>query len=265
MRNRIVDFHAHAFPDELAAKAMALLEKEGGIKAALDGRVSSLLASMDRAGIDTSVVCSIATRPSQFEPILRWSAQVRSERIVPFPSVHPADPAAPDRVSEIAREGFKGVKLHPYYQDFVLDEDRLMPVYERVCREGLLLVVHTGYDFAFPFDERGGPPRILAVLERFPDLRFVATHLGAWKRWDQVEEMMLGKGILMELSFSLEFLDGETARRIMERHPADRLLFGTDSPWTDQSETLRLVRRLGLDQARERALLGGNAAALLGL
>ena len=47
--NGIIDFHTHAFPDALALGAFALLEKRGGIKAKLDGKISSLLASMDRS------------------------------------------------------------------------------------------------------------------------------------------------------------------------------------------------------------------------
>jgi len=85
----IIDFHAHAFPDALAERAIAHLEKEGNAKAFLDGKVSSLLASMDSAGIERAVVCSIATKPEQFAPILKWSREIASQRIIPLPSVHP--------------------------------------------------------------------------------------------------------------------------------------------------------------------------------
>ena len=88
----IIDFHAHAFPDALAERAIAHLEKEGNARAFLDGRLSSLLASMDSAGIGRAVVCSIATKPDQFAPILNWSRQIASARIVPLPSVHPKGP-----------------------------------------------------------------------------------------------------------------------------------------------------------------------------
>ena len=96
--NGIIDFHTHAFPEELAERAMkALLEegkKKSDVTAHLDGRVSSLLSSMDRNNIEKSIVCSIATKPSQFEPILAWSQKIRSDRLVPFPSLHPDDPEA---------------------------------------------------------------------------------------------------------------------------------------------------------------------------
>ena len=65
-----IDIHTHAFPDFIAKVAIPALEREGGIKAYLDGTVAGLLASMDRSGIEQSVLCSIATRPEQFAPIL---------------------------------------------------------------------------------------------------------------------------------------------------------------------------------------------------
>lgn len=87
----IIDFHTHAFPDALADGAVKVLQQKGGIAVHLGGRISSLLESMDRLGVEKSVVCSIATKPSQFEPILAWSKKIRSERIIPFPSLPPTD------------------------------------------------------------------------------------------------------------------------------------------------------------------------------
>lgn len=261
---KVVDFHTHAFPDDLADRAIRALEAEApGMKAFHDGRVSSLLSSMDRAGIDTSVVCSIATKAAQFEPILDWSKKIRSGRIVPFPSFHPSDRAYRERIRHIRGEGFKGVKLHPYYQDFYLDEERMFGVYEAIAREGLVMVMHTGYDMAFERIRRADPARVLAVHEKFPELKMVATHLGAWQQWDEARELLIGRDVYMELSFSIEYLS-ERARELILSHPEGYVLFGTDSPWTGQKETLDKVLGLGLDQETEDALLGGNAVRLLG-
>lgn len=265
MSTPIIDFHTHAFPDELAGRAIAHLEAEGGIKARLDGRVSSLLAAMDRTGISTSVVCSIATRPGQFDSILAWSRRIASERIIPFPSIHPADPDYREHLEEVAGSGFKGIKLHPYYQDFDLDSPALFPVYEELCRHGLILQAHTGFDFAFEYVDRCGPARIMEVVRRYPELKLVATHLGAWKQWDEVEDFLAGRPVYLEISFSLEFLDREQALRILSRHDPGRILYGSDSPWTDQQTTLELFQGLELGPELEAAALAGNARRLLGL
>ena len=264
MNDIIIDFHAHAFPDALAVRAISQLEHGGGVKAFLDGRVSSLLASMDGADICTSVVCSIATKPEQFDPILKWSQAVASPRIVPLPSIHPKDSDPVGQAHRVAEAGLRGIKLHPYYQDFAIDDESLFPLYRALDTLGLFVVCHTGFDFAFPRDRRADPLRILRVLDRVPSLRFITTHMGAWDDWDEVEKHLLGKPITMDISLSIELLGQERARAMLSAHPADRILFGTDSPWSSQSESLRMVRSLELDKEREQRLLSKNAEALLG-
>lgn len=263
--NAIIDFHTHAFPDALAERAISALEAEAPeVKAFHDGKVSSLLRSMDEAGIDTSVLCSIATRPEQFESILKWSGEIASERIIPFPSFHPEDPDVGERIRQIAGEGFKGVKFHPYYQEFYLAEDRMMPIYEKLIKAGLIVVMHTGYDIAFERVRRCDPLQVLVVMERFSGLKLVTTHMGAWEQWDEVRELMLGKPIYMEISFAVEFL-GAGLKEFIEAHPAGYVFFGSDSPWTGQKATMDAVMGLGLKEDTLAGLLGGNARSLLGL
>ncbi|MFN3395515.1 MAG: amidohydrolase family protein [Thermodesulfovibrionales bacterium] len=259
----IIDFHTHAFPDGIAERAISTLEKEGKIKARLDGRISSLLASMDNYGIKKSIVCSIATKPSQFEAILSWSKSIRSERIVPFPSFHPEDSNFKERISAIREEGFLGIKFHPYYQDFDIDEERLFPVYEEIIKKNLIVVMHTGFDFAFPRIRKADPFKIMKIKGLFPELRLVTTHLGSWDDWDEVEKYLIGKDIYMEVSFSMELLNKERVREMILRHPSTHILFGTDSPWTDQGKTLSMLKGLGLNKEREKMILSENAMRLL--
>ncbi|MFH1217085.1 MAG: amidohydrolase family protein [Pseudomonadota bacterium] len=259
-----IDFHTHAFPDSLAGTTIPALEKKGNVRAALDGTVSSLLHSMEGAGIDKSVLCSIATRPGQFRPILDWCASIRSERIVPFPSFHPESPRALEEIEEIGGQGFHGVKLHPFYQDFFLDEERLHPIFAKLSDLGLLVVMHTGYDIGFPRERRADPAKIAALIKRFPDLRFIATHLGSWQQWQEVHEELTGKNVYFDIAFSLEFLPPEMARNIILSHSPDHVLFGSDSPWAAQQSTIDLLKSLELDKEHERKILGGNGEKLLG-
>ncbi len=266
MKHRVIDFHAHAFPDALAPRAMkALLEEAPGIKAYLDGTVGDLLRSMDSAGIEKSVICCIATRPEQFEPILRWCSEIRSDRLVPFPSVHPADPACTGCVRQIRAEGFRGIKLHPFYQNFFADEDRMFCLYEEAARQDLLLVMHTGYDIAFPRIRRADPGKLLGIAETFPDLKLITTHLGAWQQWEEVRRYLLGRQIYMETSFAMEDLGLERAREMIMSHPDGYVLFGTDSPWTDQAHTLGFFNKMSLPPQELGQILAGNALGLLGL
>ncbi|MEK6794659.1 MAG: amidohydrolase family protein [Spirochaetota bacterium] len=260
----IIDTHTHAFPDKIAAKAIAGLEAGSGEKALLDGTVSDLLRSMDRSGVDTSFVLNIATKPEQFVPMLAWSKAVRSERIVPFLSIHPDDPCAVERLSIMRDEGFIGIKLHPYYQGFVLNEPKMMPIYEALSSLGLILICHTGFDIAYPRNRICDPEKIADVITRFPKLKFVATHFGAWLDYDEVKKHLIGKDVYIEISFSLKYMSVETARELFDGHSHDRIMFGTDSPWDDQAKAIRSLDTFGFDAERKAKLLGGNAAGLIG-
>jgi uncharacterized protein len=262
----IIDFHAHAFPDELAPRAMnKLLSEAPGVNAFLDGTIKSLNESMKRNSISKSVICCIATTPEQFTPIFEWCRKVQNDGLIMFPSIHPADKKWKDRIAQIKEAGFKGIKMHPYYQDYFLDENRMLPIYEELERNDLMVTAHTGYDIAFAKDDRADCRRILKVTEMFPQLKFVATHLGAWQQWEDVERLLAGKHIYMELSWSLEYLTPEKARQIILAHPSDYVLFGTDSPWTDQAKTLSLLKNLNLPCELEAKILRNNAIALLRL
>jgi predicted TIM-barrel fold metal-dependent hydrolase len=261
----MIDFHTHAFPDALAERAMAQLLSECDARAWLDGRLGSLLESMDRAGIETSVLCCIATKPSQYESILKWCLDIRSDRIIPMPSVHPDDPQAIQRIEAIRKLGFKGIKLHPYYQGFQIDDPRLDAFYKSICENELLLIQHTGFDIAFEWKEVASPAQILRVLDKFPDLRLITTHMGSWFQWDEVEKHLIGRPVYMETSMTYDYLGPEKMKRLMEKHPPDYLFFGSDSPWDDQSKAVQNVSNLIDDNGLREKIFRGNAVRLLGL
>ncbi|OHB84335.1 MAG: amidohydrolase [Planctomycetes bacterium RBG_19FT_COMBO_48_8] len=266
MTEGIIDFHTHAFPDSLAPRAMKkLIEEAPDVKAYLDGTIGSLLGSMDNSGIDKSVVCCIATRPEQFEPIFEWCKKARSERIIFFPSVHPGDPKCIEQIGLIKHEGFKGIKLHPFYQEFYADEQRLFEMYRKLCDEDMMIVMHTGFDIAFPKERRADPEKLLKIKNAFPKLKFITTHLGAWQQWDEVQELLLGQEIYMEISFAFDYMSPETAGKMLMCHPEEYILFGTDSPWTDQEKTLLQLKNLMIPEKKLERILSRNAMSLLGL
>ena len=262
----VIDFHTHAFPDSLAERALnALGAHSGDYRAYHDATVRGLLISMNRAGIGAAVVASIATKPEQAEKILRWSSLIRGPRIIPFPSVHPRSPRAVPEIQRIAAEGFPGIKLHPMYQEFTIDDPALFPLYEAVAGSGLILLFHAGFDIAFPGNHQADPSRILRVHQAFPTLKIVASHLGGWRLWPEVLQTLAGKPIYLETSFAAREAEEAVFRAILEKHPPDYLLFGTDSPWLDQKEELRVWRELDLPEDRREKILFRNAERLLGL
>ena len=155
--------------------------------------------------------------------------------------------------------------MHPYYQDFFLDDDSMMAYYEQVCKCNLILVMHTGFDIAFEHIRRADPERIVNVMKKFPQLKLITTHFGAWQQWDEVEARLIGKQIYIEISFALDYLATDKAKKLFESHPADYLLFGTDSPWRGQQDTLNLLEKLNLNANLMEKILHKNAKRLLGI
>ncbi len=261
----IIDFHTHIFPDPIASQAIPALEAQGkgNVKAALNGTANDLLRSMQQNNISKSVICSIATSPKQFQPILDWSKKIATDQIIPLPSVHPSSTTVLTELKTIKDNGFKGIKLHPYYQDFFLDEERLLPIFHKIAELGLFVVMHCGYDIGFPREERANPKQIKSLITAVPSLKLVAAHLGAWQQWDEVDQYLICEDIYLDLAFVLDFLPKKQAVKMITNHPQDKILFGSDSPWEDQGKALQKLRDLHLGKKLEEQILGLNGEELL--
>ncbi len=266
-RFNVIDFHTHAFPDELAVKAIHSLEEEaaGGYQAHGDGTIGALLKSMDRAGIERSVIASIATRPGQAENIIKWSARIQNRRFIPFASIHPSSRNFPELIARIKKAGLKGIKLQPFYQDFTIDDPAVFPLYEATAAGDLILLFHAGFDLAFPDDLCSRPARILKVHRAFPKLKIVASHLGGYRAWEEVSETLAGRPVYLETSFSIREAEAALLQKILRKHSPDFFLFGTDYPWLDQKEELDEWKKLKIPDDFKEKILTKNAERLLGL
>ena len=263
---QVIDVHTHAFPDSLAERAMAALQEHCPWKAVSDGKIASLLASMDQAGVQTALLCTIATRPDQPAGILKWCHQIAGPRIIPLPSVHPDTPDIAGWIRRFRDEGFVGIKLHPQYQDIEADDPKMDAIYAGAEESGLVVQSHCGRDIAFPpDDDRAAPRRFAAVMRRHAGLKLVCTHLGGWRMWDEVRQHLLGTDVFLETSFSLEELGPQVAEEMIRRHGTGKVMFGTDWPWQDQQQALRQLGKLDLNRTEQQAILCGNAQRLFKL
>lgn len=264
-----IDMHTHAFADRIAERAlssiMSNMPKEHWTK--YDGRLSTLVEQLKQHGFDRAVLCQIATKPEHFEPIMEWSKAIRggvfgedaARMLEPLPSVHPDDPERFRRISDVAKAGFKGVKLHPFFQKFTLDSPQLLDYYRAVRDAGIFIEIHAGFDIGFPFEDLCGPERVANVIEKVPGLRFMVTHFGGWLDWDRVSSILIGAPVDIEISMSIGFCPEEQLKDMLLRHPAEHLYFGSDWPWSDYDKTLPFIEKCGLPHSRFEALMGGNA------
>jgi predicted TIM-barrel fold metal-dependent hydrolase len=261
---RIVDVHTHAFPDSLAEKAMANLQKGNGpYKSFTNGTIGGLLASMDQAGIHSSFVLNIATKPEQAAPIRKWSKEIATDRIIPLGSVHPDSTSWREDIEGFKADGIRGLKFQPMYQKFAIDEKRMFPIYEHIAASKMFVIFHAGEDIAFPGNMQSSVDKIGNVVKNFPKLKVVASHFGGWRSWPDVLRHLCGMDIFVETSFIHE-VDEPLRNKILSSHDRQRFLFGTDSPWSDQKAQVEFIKNLPtLDDGFKEGILCRNVGLLL--
>jgi len=261
----IIDFHTHCFPDELAGRAIPELSARAGIPAMLNGTINDLEKSMKVAKIDKSVMLPIATKPSQTVKINDWAASVQSNSIISFGSIHPKFENWKQEIQRIKELGLKGVKFHPDYQDFFVDNEEMFPMYDMILNSGLVIIFHAGIDIGLKPPYHCMPSMLKKVIRHFKGGKIVAAHMGGYDCYDEVERHLLGEDIYFDTSYCISEIGEEKAARLIRGHGINKVLFGTDSPWKGQAEEVALINKVGLDDSEKAALLGLNACRLLGL
>ena len=262
----IIDFHTHAFPPSIAPRAMAILEKNSGnIVPSTDGTCESLLSQLDADKIDYAVVLSIATNPSQMPRVNDHAIAINCGRLISFGSVHPRAEGAVEELHRLAENGVRGVKFHPEYQEFFVDDDALAPIYETIRNLKLITVFHAGADIGFPDPIRATPRRLAAMLPAFGDCPVVLAHMGGYLMWWDVLDVLAGSKAYFDSSFCFSRIPLPLCRDIVLKHGAGRILFGSDAPWSRPALEIRLIDALDLDECDRADVLGGNALRLLGL
>lgn len=261
----IIDFHTHTFPDELAARALATLVQRAQVPTYTDATNDGLRAVMRGAGVDLAVVAPIATRPAQVRAINAWAVGVnqRYPDLCCLGTLHPALEDWPAEIERMAADGLVGVKLHPDYQDNYVDDPVMLPMYRALAEAGLLLLVHAGVDIGLPPPVHCPPERLARVLDAVPELTVVAAHMGGYAQWDAVEQHLVGRNLYFDTSYSFADLGAAHITALIRAHTPQRILFATDSPWTDQATEIARIRSLELTTEEKEAILGGNAERLL--
>lgn len=259
----IIDIHTHCFPDELAPRAISSLARRAEIKPYLDGTVADLRRSMGASKVDLCILQPIATKPQQTPGINRWAAGVQDRQILSFGTIHPEFPGWKDEIKWLREHGIKGVKFHPDYQDYFVDDERVYPIYEGLFNEEMIILFHGGVDLGFPPPYRCTPQRLARVLNVLPGGTIIAAHMGGYRYWEDTRHYLAGKNIYFDTSYSSKEMGTAYMGKVIREHGADKILFGTDSPWGDQIEEISNIRSLDLREDEMAGILWKNAARLL--
>lgn len=257
---RAADAHAHIYPEKIAEKATASVGAFYGLKMNNVGLPDILVQQGGMAGIDRFAVCSVATKVEQVRSINRFIEEACREhpQFIGLAAWHQDIVDIEGELDDIESRGLKGIKLHPDFQEFRIDDPKMLPFYRAVSRRGLPILFHTGdnrKDFS-------SPRRLARLLEKIPELKCTAAHLGGYTEWRAARECLQGPNVYVDTSSSLAFISRDEALASIEHFGTDRVLFGTDFPMWRAEDELKAFFGLGLTAEENKAILYDNFSRL---
>lgn len=259
-RYQVIDMHAHIFPDKIAGRAVETIGKYYNIPMSGPGTVDGLLESGRKIGVGRYVVHSSATHVEQVKTINDYVLEVQSSHteLIGFGTLHPGLEDVDQEVERIISMGLKGIKLHPEFQEFNIDDDDMLPVYKAI--EGKLpVLIHMGDENK----DSSSPFRLARILDKFPELVVIAAHFGGYSMWKESSAFLIGKNLYMDTSSSLAFLNPVEAVEMIRKHGIHKMFFGSDYPMWDHQEELGRFLKLDLTEKERRAILYENAQRFL--
>ena len=260
----IIDTHAHIYPDKIALKAAASIGEFYNIPMDLDGTLGTLLERGGAAGISRFLVHSVAVtweRAAAINDFIARSVAAHPDRLIGFGSMHPDHPEMEKELDRMLSLGLRGVKLHPDFQHFCLDDPAAVRLFEAMAERKLPLLVHTG-DKRYPYSQ---PERMARALDKVPQLRAICAHLGGWSVWSDAWKILAGRGnVWVDCCSSLYALEPEEAVKVIHRYGADRVFFGTDYPMWKPDEELARFMALPLTDAEREQILHLNFERFIG-
>jgi len=277
----IVDVHTHIFPPDVIAGREAHLQQEEwfaqlyGPTEAPMASASDLIAEMDRCGVDRSVVCGFAW--NSFDLYVETNSYIADavarfpERLVGFANVPPTHPGALAELERCLGLGLRGVgELKPDGQGFDLgDEAALEPLLRLAAEHRLPLLIHLSEPVGRLYPGKGStsPRKGFLFASRHPDLKLIYAHWGGglpfYELMPDVREQLAN--VWYDCSASPFLYRPEVYRAAIDLVGRGKILFGSDYPLISPERYQREMAGLGLDEEELRAIMGDNAAALLGL
>ena len=277
----IVDCHTHVFPPAIAKDRERYVDSDptfAELYASPDAKLASadnLVRSMDAGGIDVSVALGFAWSDPEtcrlHNDYLLEAAAASNGRIVPFPTLPLT--SAPEAIEEEARRciaaGAMGFgELRPDNLNFDLSgEDGACLA--RIASEldaVLLFHVTEPAGHAYPGKHGLALTSFYAFVSAHPEVKVIGAHWGGGLPfYASMPEVRALPNLRVDTAASSLLYDDAVYRRVIELTGPAMVLFGSDYPLLSQSRSRRRIEEAGLQPAACDLILGGNAAALLGL
>lgn len=267
----LIDFHTHMFPEAVAERALGGIVKRTkdiyGIDQAVsfDGTLEGLRRSMKETGVDLSVVLPIATKVTQYITINKYAEEAKGNGIISFASLHPYQDNVKETLKDISKRGFKGIKLHPDYQGVYADDERFIDIVRYAGDLGLYTVIHAGADLGMRAPFKGDVDRLRTLMNKTDESLLIIAHMGGFNMWDDVLEKIIDTPAYFDTAVVSKYIDIDTYKKIIDRHGAEKILFGSDTPWEDPRETYAFLMSAGLSEEENEMITHKNAEKILGL
>ena len=261
----IIDAHAHIYPEKIAAKATDTIGLFYDIKMEMPAGTSErLIEDGSRAGITKYLVHSVATTAKQVRSInefIKREVEAHPE-FIGFITLH-QDLTEQEIVNEVEwaqNNNMRGIKLHPDFQKFNIDDEEAEKFY-RAARGQLPILFHIGDDRY----EYSKPCRLVNMAKKYPDQIFIAAHFGGYRCWDDAPLYAGLDNVYFDTCSSLPFITAERAKELIDLHGADKFFFGTDFPMWDAKGELERFNKIPLTDTEREMILSGNLKRLLNI
>lgn len=259
----IIDIHAHIFPDKLAKTAVGGIGRFYDKTLSCDGTAAALADIGKKSGITKFAVHSAATTAHQVRRIndfLVSAAKEYPDEFIDFMTLHPDFKEIQAEIDRGISAGVKGIKLHPDFQKFRIDDRRVYPIYE-AAQGRLPILFHMG-DVRFSYSR---PEYLLKVIADFPKLKIIGAHFGGWSEWNRGAELLAEKNIWVDCSSARQWMQKEEFIALINAFGSDKVLFGSDYPMWNPGDELKYIESLKLPSSELDKILYKNAVQVLGL
>ncbi len=262
-KQKIIDFHCHVFPEKIAAKATEFVGSYYGLDMHGGGIAETLISRSTGLDMRGFVIHSSATKATQVEKVNDFIGEyAKAEKLyIGFGTIHKDFENIENELKRVKAMGLKGLKLHPDFQNFKIDEPAMDRIYQCAMDIGLPILMHMGDKNT----DNSKPARLANVLESFPKLTVIAAHMGGVFDWEEAIKCLYGKDVYFDTSSTMPFVKSEKVYKMIYMHDVNKILFGSDFPIQWTSEALEDIYRLNLSDEDRNKILYENAAKLLGV
>ena len=259
----IIDAHAHIYPTKIAEKATAAIGAFYDIPMSMPSGVpDKLLEIGKKAGISRFIVHSCATKAVQVRPInefIKAEIDLHNE-FLGFMTLHQdmTEDEMSEEVEWCKNNGFHGVKLHPDFQKFYIDDENVEKIY-RAVGDKFPILFHTGdnrYEYSKPY-------RLANIAKKYKNVKFIGAHFGGYRCWDELDCYTGLDNVYFDTSSSLSFISVEKATGLIRKFGAEKFFFGTDFPMWNASEEIERFNKLPLTDGEREKIFALNIKTLL--